>query len=130
VPASDGSAPGNDALVRAFLRAWEERDSGFIADCFTDDAVYHAVPLAPIAGKDAVVEWVRGFDDTPPGRLEVHHQVASNTLVMNERTDRITLNGKPVVLPICAVFEIRDGRIRAWREYFDLAPAAAAFAAG
>ena len=128
MPASDGSAAGNDVLVRAFLQAWEQRDSGFIAACFTEDAVYHAVPLAPISGKDAVVEWVRGFDDTPSGRLEVHHQVASETVVMNERTDRITLNGKPVVLPICAVFEVRDGRIRAWREYFDVAPAVAAFA--
>ena len=109
------------------MRAWQERDSEFIADCFTDDAVYHAVPLAPITGKDAVVEWVRGFEDTPPGRLEVHVQVASKTVVMNERTDRITLNGRPVVLPICAVFEIDHGRICAWREYFDLAPAAAAF---
>ena len=127
---SDGSAAGNDTLVRAFLQAWERRDSEFIADCFTEDAVYHAVPLAPISGKDAVVEWVRRFDDKPPGRLEVHHQVASETVVMNERTDCITLNGRPVVLSICAVFQVRDGRIRAWREYFDLAPAAAAFASG
>jgi limonene-1,2-epoxide hydrolase len=24
-----------------------------------------------------------------------------------------------LVVPICAVFEVRDGRIAAWREYFD-----------
>jgi limonene-1,2-epoxide hydrolase len=130
MPASDGSAAGNDALVRAFLQAWERRDTEFIADCFTEDAVYHAVPLVPIAGRDAVVAWVRGFDDRPPGHIEVRHQVASDTLVMNERTDRITLNGRPVALPICAVFEVEHGRISAWREYFDVAPAAAAFADG
>ena len=27
--------------------------------------------------------------------------------------------GRPLVVPICGVFEIRDGRIAAWREYFD-----------
>jgi hypothetical protein len=27
--------------------------------------------------------------------------------VMNERVDRITLNGRAVVLPICGVFEMR-----------------------
>ena len=48
-------------------------------------------------------------------------------MVMNERTDFITLNEKPVTLPICAVFEMDGGRIRAWREYFDLAPAKAAY---
>jgi limonene-1,2-epoxide hydrolase len=34
-----------------------------------------------------------------------------------------------VVLPICGVFEVEDGRIKAWREYFDLGPARAAYAA-
>jgi limonene-1,2-epoxide hydrolase len=31
-----------------------------------------------------------------------------------------------VTLPICAVFEVEDGRIKAWREYFDTGPAKAA----
>jgi len=127
MPVSDGSATGNDALVRDFVLAWERRDADFIVDCFAQDAVYHSMPLSPIAGRAAIAEWVRSFAGVPAGRLEVHHQVASDTLVMNERTDSITLNGRPVVLPICGVFEIQDGRIRAWREYFDLAPAKAAY---
>jgi limonene-1,2-epoxide hydrolase len=53
--------------------------------------------------------------------------VATERVVMNERTDHITLNGRPVVLPICGTFEIEGGRIRAWREYFDLGPARAAY---
>jgi limonene-1,2-epoxide hydrolase len=38
------------------------------------------------------------------------------------------MNGHPVVLPICGVFELEGGRIKAWREYFDLGPARAAYA--
>ena len=117
----------NDALVRAFMQAWERRDAEFIIDCFTDDAVYHSMPLTPIVGRAAIAEWVKGFAGVPPGRLEVHHQVASADVVMNERTDRITLNGRSVTLPIAGVFEMRDGRIAAWREYFDLTPAKEAF---
>ncbi len=117
----------NDAMVRAFLAAWERRDTPHILDCFTDDAVYHSVPLAPIVGKEAIRAFVTKFADVPPGRLEIRHQVASADVVMNERTDYITLNGSPVVLPICGVFEIESGRIRAWREYFDLSPAKAAY---
>ena len=78
-------------------------------------------------GKDGAAAWVRKFESVPPGRLEVRHQVASGDVVMNERTDSVTLNGKRVTLPICAVFEMQGGRIRAWREYFDLAPAKAAY---
>ncbi len=121
-------AASNDAMIREFIAAWERRDTGFILDCFTDDAVYHSVPLTPIVGKEAIREFVTGFADVAPGRLEIHHQVAAGDIVMNERTDHITLNDKPVVLPICGVFEIEGGRIKAWREYFDLAPAKAAYA--
>jgi ketosteroid isomerase-like protein len=46
----------NDALVRAFMQAWERRDAEFIIDCFTDDAVYHSMPLKPIVGKAAITE--------------------------------------------------------------------------
>lgn len=126
---ASGSAASNDAMVRAFLAAWERRDTEHIVDRFADDGVYHSVPLAPIVGKAAIREFVAGFDDRPPGRLVVHHQVATDHVVMNERTDYITLNGQPVVLPICGVFEIEDGRIKAWREYFDLGPARAAYGA-
>jgi limonene-1,2-epoxide hydrolase len=123
-----GAAASNDRLVRDFIAAWERRDSDFIIGCFTDDAVYHSMPLTPIEGKQAIAEWVRGFEGTKPGRLEVHHQIATAEVVMNERTDRIVLNGHPVILPITGVFEIHDGKIRAWREYFDLTPAKEAYA--
>lgn len=117
----------NDAMIRAFIAAWERRDTEHIVGCFTDDGVYHSIPLTPVVGKAAIREFVAGFADVPPGRLQIHHQVASGNVVMNERTDSITLNGVPVVLPICGVFEIEGGRIKAWREYFDLAPARAAY---
>jgi len=127
--ASSDTAASNDQLVREFIAAWEQRDSDFIIGCFTEDAVYHSMPLSPIVGKEAIAAWVRGFENIQPGRLEVHHQIATGDVVMNERTDRIVLNGHPVTLPITGVFEIHEGRIRAWREYFDLAPATAAFEA-
>lgn len=123
-----GDGAANDAFIRRFLAAWERREIDVILGCFADDAVYHATPLAPIVGKAALADWVAHFADVPPGRLEVHHQAAAGDVVINERTDHITLNGKPVTLPICAVFELDDGRIRSWREYFDTGPAKAAYA--
>jgi limonene-1,2-epoxide hydrolase len=124
---TDDIAAANDQLVREFIAAWEQRDSDFIIGCLTEDAVYHAMPLSPIVGKEAIAAWVRGFEDVPPGSLDVHHQIAGDDVVMNERTDRIILNGHPVALPITGVFEIQKGRICAWREYFDLAPAKQAY---
>ncbi|MBV9411284.1 MAG: nuclear transport factor 2 family protein [Acidimicrobiia bacterium] len=122
-----GDAAGNDAFITRFLEAWQRRETDVILDCFADDGAYHAMPLPPITGKAALREWVEHFKGVAPARLDVHHQVASGDVVMNERTDHMTLNGRPVTLPICAVFTMADGRIKEWREYFDLGPAKAAF---
>jgi limonene-1,2-epoxide hydrolase len=54
------------------------------------------------------VEWV------------VHRQVASGSTVMNERTDRFLVGDRWIEIPIAAVFEVQDGRVRLWRDYFDL----------
>jgi limonene-1,2-epoxide hydrolase len=40
-------------------------------------------------------------------------------VVMNERLDRVTFGGQLAELRSCGVFEIEDGRIKAWRDYFD-----------
>jgi len=113
------AADRNDRMVRAFLAAWERRDTEHIMSCWADDGVYHAIAIPPIVGRAAFREFVTRFERVPGGRLEIRHQVASDDVVMNERTDHITFRGKQLVVPICAVFEIRDGRIAAWREYFD-----------
>ena len=120
-------AAANDAMVRAFIAAWERRDTEHIIGCFTDDGVYHSTPLSPIVGKEAIREFVTGFENVPPGRLEIRNQVASDTVVMNERVDHLTMNGRPVELPIMGVFEIEGGQIKAWREYFDMSPVREAY---
>ena len=60
---TDGVAAANDAMVRDFIRAWERRDTNYIVGHFTDDGVYHSIPLTPIAGKPAIREFVAGFAD-------------------------------------------------------------------
>ena len=41
--------------------------------------------------------------------------------MFNERVDSFIVNGRPVVVPVAGVFEISGGKIKAWRDYFDLA---------
>ena len=40
---------------------------------------------------------------------------------MNERTDTMTIGDKTVALPVAGVFEVADGKIVGWRDYFDMA---------
>ena len=45
----------------------------------------------------------------------------ADDLVMVERLDRTEAGDRKVDLPCCGVFEMRDGRIQVWRDYFDMA---------
>jgi limonene-1,2-epoxide hydrolase len=51
----------------------------------------------------------------------VHHSAEQDGTVLNERTDRFRLaDGRWVELRVMGVFEVLDGKITAWRDYFDL----------
>jgi limonene-1,2-epoxide hydrolase len=42
-------------------------------------------------------------------------------VVFNERIDVFQMGGKKVELPVAGVFVVTNGKISAWRDYFDLA---------
>ena len=43
----------------------------------------------------------------------------TDRVVMNERTDHVSHDGKSITLATCGVFEIENGHIKAWRDYSD-----------
>ena len=116
-------ASTSEQLVRDFLGAWPRRDLDELMRFFAPDAVYHNVPVAPCVGAAAIRETFAGFLATMPGIvLDVVHLVANGALVMAERIDRFVMpNGHRFDLPVTGVFEVRDGKIVAFRDYFDLA---------
>lgn len=110
-PSSASSAPpGNGRDVDAIL-AW-----------FAADAVYHNMPIAPVRGHSET----RGVLDTfvPPAskiEFEILAVASRGDVVFTERVDRFVVDGKEIALPVAGVFEVRDGKIAAWRDYFDMA---------
>jgi limonene-1,2-epoxide hydrolase len=97
-------------------------DADELSSYFTDDGVYHNIPMQPAEGRAAINEMLRGMGSMISAiRFEVHRQVTNGPVVMNERTDHVTMGDKVVALPVVGVFEIDNGRIRAWRDYFDMA---------
>ena len=113
--------PDNDAIVTEFCNAWNRADADAIVAAFTDDAVYHNIPMEPIVGREAIDAVVRRFLAGGNVRFDTLHQTAGGDIVMNERVDTIERDGSTVALPVMGVFELRDGKIAAWRDYFDLA---------
>jgi len=114
--------PDNGAIVIQFCEAWTRMDVKEIASYFTDDAVYHNIPVQPLVGKATIEKALEGMATYMRDvRFEIKHQVAQGNVVMNERVDHLTHQGREVALPVVGVFELRDGKIAAWRDYFDLA---------
>jgi limonene-1,2-epoxide hydrolase len=113
----------NEALVRAFLEAWERLDPDELTGYFTADAVYHNVPRRPLVGTDAIREaLVRILAGHDAMRFEILTLVADGHVVVAERVDHLWAGDVHVPLPVMGIFELQGGRIAAWRDYFDPAP--------
>jgi len=111
----------NEKIVRDFLASWPAKNIDKIVSYFTDDAVYHNIPVPPVKGKKAIREVFEGFLGAFSIELIVVNAAASGNHVFTERIDRFWMNGKTFDLPVNGVFELRDGKIAAFRDYFDLA---------
>ena len=114
----------NNEIVAAFVASWKSKDIDQLMDFFTDDAVYVNIPIdPPNEGKEMIRKTIEGFSGMASEiEFVVHHQAeGSDGIVMNERTDRFKMPHGWIELPVMGVFELRDCKISAWRDYFDMA---------
>jgi len=113
----------NIERVRAFIDAWSRNDLEEIMAFFAPDCVYHNIPVAPVQGTEAIRAVIQGFAGMASEIEWVTHQIAEGPggVVLTERTDRFRIAERWVELPVMGAFELRDGLIRAWRDYFDMA---------
>ena len=117
--------------VNAFLHAAAARDYDTALPLLAEDVEYQNMMLPPVHGHDGVKETLEAFLSLSTGsEWVVHRELADGPVVMNERTDRFELHGSWVDLPVMGVFEVHDGRIRLWRDYFDLQTVMAAMPQG
>ncbi|UCE85834.1 MAG: SgcJ/EcaC family oxidoreductase [Deltaproteobacteria bacterium] len=111
----------NERVIRAFIAAWSRLDPAELASYFREDGVYHNMPMQPVAGRDNIERMIRGFTASwTETRWEIRHVVAEGDVVIAERVDRTRAGDKAVDLPCAGVFEMEAGKIRVWRDYFDL----------
>jgi limonene-1,2-epoxide hydrolase len=112
----------NVAIVRDFIAAWSRLDADELAAYFTEDGTYYNMPAQPVSGRNNVRNFIRGFaGGWASTQWDVRNIVGAGDVVFAERVDRTkTREGKSVDLPCCGVFEMKDGKIKAWRDYFDL----------
>ncbi len=111
----------NEKLVSDFCQAWSRKNVDEVLGYLSDDCFYHNIPMEPCVGKEAIKKFLAPFvNQSETIEFEIKHTTSAGNVVMNERVDRFVMGPKKVELPVAGVFEIRDGKIAAWRDYFDL----------
>ena len=110
-------------IVTALIRANEARDVDAILALCTSDIEYENVPMSVMRGHAEIRAMLGPFlGSAERVEWEVLAQVEQGDLVMNERVDRFWLPGDVTVeLRVAGIFQVRDGLVALWRDYFDLA---------
>lgn len=112
----------NEAIVRDFIAAWSRLDPAELASFFCDDGIYYNMPIAPVVGRAQIEAFITRFIASWTTTVwDVVNLVASEDIVIAERLDRTGIGEKAVHLPCCGVFQMENGKIKVWRDYFDMA---------
>lgn len=111
----------NTETIRSFIKAWANLDAEELVSYFADDGVYHNMPASPISGRENLLKFIGGFiSPWTSTDWEIVNLVGTGDTVFAERIDKTVAGDKFVDLPCCGVFEMRDGKIAVWRDYFDM----------
>lgn len=112
----------NTAIIRAFCADWAKLNTDLMMSYFAAEPTYHNMPGPPAVGAAAVRTTIARFLSVwQKTDWELLNIAANGDVVFAERLDRTDSNGKHVDLPCVGVFEMENGKIRVWRDYFDLA---------
>jgi limonene-1,2-epoxide hydrolase len=112
----------NATIVREFMEAWTRLNAAELASFFADDGCYFNIPTQPIRGRRDIEKFIAGFvANWTRTKWEIVTLLSAGDVVMVERVDRTETRVGNVDLPCVGVFQMRNGKIEEWRDYFDLA---------
>jgi limonene-1,2-epoxide hydrolase len=106
--------------VETFIEAWNQMDWDKVVGLLDEAVVYHNIPMEKLEGRAAAESFIRGMQANAVDWITLNI-AASGNIVLTERIDNFDMkSGNKVSVPVMGTFEIKDGKIIAWRDYFDL----------
>jgi limonene-1,2-epoxide hydrolase len=110
------------ATVRQMIDAWNQRNWQQVYDLFAQDGVLQSMMLPPTVGREAIQQRIGALaQDISAIELRVRHIGVVDGVVFIERVDDFVYRGKHGAVPVVGVVEVEQGRVKAWREYYDRA---------
>ena len=117
------ATPSPIEITKLFLKAMEPLDYDNALTLVSEACEYtNPPPIGTVhgpAGIRAVLEPF--FAPTLENEFRILREASQGPIVVLERLDRHRLADKWVELPVTGVFEVHDGLITYWRDYFDAA---------
>jgi ketosteroid isomerase-like protein len=114
----------NRKLIEAFWDTLYRRDFEALAGFFAEDGHYEDVP-APDPGATGPANVIKrlkiGLEPIERYEHELKRMVCEGDTVVTEHAETWHWHsGESVALPFVSIHVIREGRIRLWRDYWDL----------
>ena len=107
-------------VVESFLYALRDKDFDAADEVLDDDLVYQNVGLPTIRGRQRTMKLLGGLSRPNAGfDVKIHRIASEGSAVLTERTDVLIFGPFRAHFWVCGVFEVREGRITLWRDYFD-----------
>ena len=108
--------------VHAFMDAMAVKDYDNGLKYIAPGCEYDNVPMGKVTGPQGVRAVLEPFfAPTIENQFVIKRELASGNTVILERLDRHLLPTGWVELPVTGIFEVEDGKITLYRDYFDLA---------
>jgi len=109
------------AVVTEFCSGVDRKDLDSVGALLDEKVVYHNIGMEPAVGREETLAALQFlFDMFEPIAFRIRHLAVVGDTVLTERVDELTVNDTVAPVPVMGTFEVRDGRITAWRDYFDI----------
>ncbi len=113
------------SVVEAFLKSFVAMDFETALTHISADCEYTNIPMGTVRGPAGVREVLEPFfAPIHENDFIILRKAADGPIVFLERLDRHRLDHGWRELPVNSVFEVHNGLITVWRDYFDLMTAA------
>ena len=110
----------NAHTVEVFLAALQVQDIDAAGAVLDEHLVYQNVGFPTIRGRARAMKLFRGMEGRARFEVKTHRIAVNGSTVLTERTDALVFGRVRLQFWVCGVFEVKDGRITLWRDYFDM----------
>ena len=109
------------ATVQKMIEAWNTRNWQQVYQLFAEDSMLESMMLpTPTVGREAISKRIGALaKDISRIELRIRHMGVADGVVFIERVDDFVYRGKHGAVPVVGVVEVEQGRVKAWREYYD-----------